>query len=248
MPKNDIVCYMNRHIHIFADRSTLITRALQICLETASSSIQERGRFTIALAGGNTPKPLYQALAESDGAWQNWHIFFGDERFVPHTDPQSNYRMAREIWLDQVSIPPSQIYPIPTDTDDPHLASHQYEQTLHTCFGLSAGEFPQFDLILLGMGDDGHTASLFPHTPALQVDDRLVTVGHKDGQPRITLTVPTINHARTILFLVEGSGKAPALAQVLAETGDPHQYPARLISPHAIWLVDQQASQHLPYN
>ncbi|MFN3926968.1 MAG: 6-phosphogluconolactonase [Pseudanabaenaceae cyanobacterium] len=232
---------MATNIRIFADRTSLIAEALKICLETAA----QKTRLAIALAGGNTPKPLYQALAQADTDWQKWHIFFGDERFVPHSDPQSNYRMVREAWLDHVPIPPAHIQPIPTDTSDPHLASQQYEQTLCEFFGIGAGEFPHFDIVLLGMGEDGHTASLFPFTEALSVGDRLVTVGYKDGQPRITLTVPTINHAEQIIFLVEGSSKAPALSAVLAETGDPQQYPARLVSRQALWLVDRAAAQHL---
>jgi 6-phosphogluconolactonase len=232
---------MKRNIRIFDDRASLVAEAMRLCLASAQASV----RFTIALAGGSTPKPLYQALAESPAEWDRWHIFFGDERFVPHSDPQSNYKMAKEVWLDRVAIPPAQIYPIPTDGDDPAVVSQRYEQVLQDFWGIDPGAFPAIDVVLLGMGDDGHTASLFPFTPALAVHDRLVTVGYKDSQPRITLTVPTINHAQQVIFLVEGGAKAKALSAVLAETGDDQQYPARLIKDEAIWLVDRAAAQLL---
>jgi 6-phosphogluconolactonase len=136
---------------------------------------------------------------------------------------------------------------MPTDSQDAVLDAQKYETQLRQWFKLTGSEFPTFDLILLGMGDDGHTASLFPHTAALDVGDRSITVGDKDGQPRITFTVPLINHARSVLFLVSGESKRPALAQVFAEVSDARAYPSRLIHPQGelIWLLDQAAGAAL---
>jgi 6-phosphogluconolactonase len=199
----------------------------------------------MAVAGGNTPKPLYQALADVDGIdWHKWHIFFGDERFVPPTDPHSNFRMVTEAWLSHGKIPASNIHPMPTE-GDPATCASAYDRHLRQFWQLGETEMPQLDLILLGMGDDGHTASLFPFTPALTVVDRAVTVGEKDGQPRLTLTVPAINNAKAIIFLVEGATKAQALKQVFSASANAHEFPARLIDPKALWLVDRACASLL---
>jgi 6-phosphogluconolactonase len=232
---------MVRNVQVYPDRQALIQSALALCLQASNEASTQ---FTIAVAGGNTPKPLYQALKDAKTDWQRWHIFFGDERFVPPTDPQSNQKMVRETWLNHVPIPESHIHPMPTDQGDPPSCAKAYEDHLRQFFQLSqAQSLPQFDLVLLGMGEDGHTASLFPHAPALEVHDSLVTVGNKDGQPRLTLTLPVINNAKQIVFLVEGQGKAQTLAKVLAVEGDDRQYPARLVDKKAIWLVDRSAAE-----
>ena len=159
--------------------------------------------------------------------------------------------MAKQAWLDRVSVPTENIYPMPTLAADPLVAATEYDQTLRNFFQEKTGraeDFPALDLILLGMGDDGHTASLFPQTEALQVCDRRITVGNKSGQPRITFTVPLINSARTILFLVSGENKQQALTQVFADEPDYDQYPASLIQPQQgelWWLLDQAAGQKL---
>jgi 6-phosphogluconolactonase len=199
-------------------------------------------------AGGSTPKLLYQALAQQQLDWQKFQVFWGDERYVPVHDPQSNQGMTRAAWLDQVSIPAHNIHPIPTDQLDPAIASQNYESDLQTFFGINPGIFPSFDLVLLGIGDDGHTASLFPHTEALTVSNRLITVGEKDQQPRITFTYPLINHARQILFLVDGESKAPALKQIMSASSDPNHYPAKLIKGNLKWLVSQSAASELATN
>ena len=238
---------MKKIIEVLPDGAALTLRSLNLILEKLHSAIQARGMFTIALSGGSTPKPLYEAIARQNLPWDKIHVFWGDERYVPSDDPDSNFRMAGEAWLNQVDLPASNIHPMPTDQADPATSAHLYEQELQEFFKTAPGEFPAFDLILLGMGDDGHTASLFPHTDALQVCDRLITVGNKDGQPRITFTVPLINQARCVLFVVAGASKRPALAQVFAPTGDDLAYPSRLIQPQAElwWLLDQSAGQEL---
>jgi 6-phosphogluconolactonase len=238
---------MNKIVEVLPDQPALIERSLKIILDKIQSAISERGQFTIALSGGSTPKPLYEAIASQNLPWEKIHVFWGDERYVPPDHPDSNQRMARQAWLDRVNIPAANIHPMPTDEADPAVAASKHEEQLRDFFKVQVGEIPIFDVILLGMGDDGHTASLFPHTKALQVRDRLVTVGNKDGQPRLTFTVPLINSARCVLFVVAGSNKRPALAEIFSATGDDQTYPSRLIQPQGElwWLLDESAGQEL---
>ena len=238
---------MTRTIEVLPSQTALIDRSLQLILEKLQTAIAERDQFTIALSGGSTPKPLYEAIAAQDLPWDKIHVFWGDERYVPPTHPDSNEGMARQAWLSKVPIPPANIHPMPTDEADPAVAAVKYDRQLHEFFSAKSGEIPSFDVVLLGMGDDAHTASLFPHTPALQVHDRLVTTGNKDGQPRITFTVPLINQARWVLFVVAGASKQPALAQVFAPEADAMTYPSRLIQPSGElwWLLDQAAGQNV---
>ena len=238
---------MTRTIEVLPTQTALIDRSLQLILEKLQTAIAERDQFTIALSGGSTPKPLYEAIAAQALPWDKIHVFWGDERYVPPTDPDSNEGMARQAWLSKVPIPPANIHPMPTDEADPAVAAVKHDRQLHEFFNAKSGEIPSFDVVLLGMGDDAHTASLFPHTPALQVRDRLVTTGNKDGQPRITFTVPLINQARCVLFVVAGASKQPALAQVFAPEADTMTYPSRLIQPSGElwWLLDQAAGQNV---
>lgn len=231
-----------RQIEVFPDRHALVARSLELVLQSIPEAIARNGRYTIALAGGSTPKPLYEAIAQQSLPWEQIHVFWGDERYVPHDHPDSNAGMARRAWLDHVPIPAENIHPIPTDDADPTIAADRYEQELKTFFG-NTPSVPTLDMILLGMGDDGHTASLFPHTGALGVRDRLITVGNKDGQPRITFTVPLINQSDRVVFMVSGASKQPALTQVFAPAGDADQYPSRLIQPQGMlyWLLDNEA-------
>ncbi|MBD2187698.1 6-phosphogluconolactonase [Pseudanabaena mucicola] len=232
---------MARQVEIWNDRAEIASRALLLCQLAYNDAIAKSDRFTIVAAGGSTPRVLYELLKNKDWDWSKVHVFWGDERYVPVTDPQSNEGMTRNAWLDHITIPAANIHGIPTNANDPSAAALQYEQHIQDFFEIETGIFPQFDLVLLGMGDDGHTASLFPHTPALKVNDRLVTVGEKDGQPRITMTVPLINKAKEIIFMIEGIAKAKALKAVLAPSGDVNQYPSRLITGNTIWLCDRTA-------
>lgn len=231
------------HVEVHGDRAALVERALALVVERIQAAVAERGQCYIALAGGSTPKPLYEALAKANLPWPQLHVFWGDERYVPIDHPDSNAGMAKAAWLDQVAIPPAQIHAVPTDADTTAAAADQYQTTLETVMGDS----PIFDVVLLGMGDDGHTASLFPHTPALGVSDRWVTVGNKGDNPRITFTVPLINQSRCVLFLVSGANKQPALEAVFTETADSNAYPSRLIQPQSElwWLLDEAAGAAL---
>ncbi len=238
---------MNKIVEVLPDKTALLARSLEVVLAKMQAAIQEQGRCTIALAGGGTPKPLYEAIASQDLPWEKIHVFWGDERYVPPDHPDSNQGMARSAWLEKVDIPSANIHPMPTDGATPAADAQKHEVELRDFFGTPEGEFPKLDVILLGIGDDAHTASLFPHTEALQVQDQLVTVGNKDGQPRITFTAPLINHAHCVIFLVAGASKRPALAQIFAPDADALTYPARLIQPQGElwWLLDESAGQEL---
>lgn len=238
---------MGKIVEVLTSQADLISRSLTIVKEKIQEAIAQRGICTIALSGGSTPKALYEAIALQNLPWEKIHVFWGDERYVPPDHPDSNQKMARQAWLDQVNIPRENIHPMPTDAGDPAADALQHETQIQEFFQAPAGEVPIFDIVLLGMGDDGHTASLFPHTEALQVRDRLVTVGDKDGQPRLTFTVPLINSARYVVFIVAGANKQAALAQVFAKEADAMTYPTRLIQPQGElwWLLDESAARNL---
>lgn len=238
---------MEKKIEVLPDKTAAIDRAIALIQEKIQEAIATRGQFTIALCGGSTPKPLYETLATQNLPWDKIHIFWGDERYVTPDHLDSNQGMVRQTWLNKVTIPPSNIHPIPTDAGDPAADAQKHENQLRDFFGVGPGEIPSFDLMLQGMGDDGHTASLFPHTEALQVRDRLVTVGNKDGQPRITFTVSLINQAHCVVFFVIGANKKPALACVLAPEGDELMYPSRLVRPQGElwWLLDAAAGEDI---
>jgi 6-phosphogluconolactonase len=239
---------MEKIVEVLPDLESLIERSLAITLDNIHEAISKRGLCTIALSGGGTPKPLYEAIAQQQLPWDKIHVFWGDERYVPPDHPESNQLMARTTWLNKVPIPAKNIHPMLASEADPAVAASKCEQELLEFFQLSPGKLPVFDLILLGIGDDGHTASLFPHTPALKVSDRAVTIGNKDGQPRITFTYTLINQARCVMFLVAGASKREALAKIFAPVADSSTYPSRLIQPQGqlLWLLDRAAGQELP--
>lgn len=238
---------MEKLVEILPDKPALIERSLALVLEKVEAAIAQRQQCTIALSGGSTPKPLYEALSHQALPWEKIHLFWGDERYVSPDHSDSNQKMARQVWLDRIEIPATNIHPMPTAAGDPAADATTYERELQQFFGVTPPELPVFDIILLGMGDDAHTASLFPHTEALRVRDRLVTVGNKDGQPRLTFTVPLINQARYIFFLVSGENKQPALDRVFAPSEDEMTYPSRLIRPQGElwWLLDRDAGAEI---
>lgn len=242
--ENGNLTIMKRIVEVLADKLALIERSQEIILSRLHTAIKSRDQFTIALSGGSTPKPLYEALSTQSLPWSKIHVFWGDERYVPANHQDSNQSMARQAWLDKIEIPATNIHPMNTTSADPVQDAQKHEAELHQFFNKTQeGEIPIFDLILLGMGDDGHTASLFPHTAALTERESLVTVGNKDGQPRLTFTVPLINQARCVLFVVAGANKRPALKEVFADQADEMNYPSRLIKPQGelLWLLDKAA-------
>ena len=172
----------NVRLEVLPDRAAIVERSLSLVLEKARAAIAENGRFTIVLAGGSTPKPLYEAIATQSLPWEKIHVFWGDERYVSPDRPESNQRMAREAWLDRVPVPAANLHPIPTDAGDPAADARAYDRHIDEFFQGLPDASTAFDLVLLGMGDDGHTASLFPHTAALKVNDARATVGSKNGE------------------------------------------------------------------
>ena len=231
----------------------LFQAAAEEVIRVATEAIAKRGRFAIALSGGSTPKNLFTLIAANASAslpWEKVFCFWGDERHVPLDDPDSNYRMASEALLSKVPIPAANIFPVPAGNPDAAAAAETYEQTLRKFFGLGPGEVPHFDLILLGMGPDGHTASLFPETAALQEKSRLVVTNwvEKLKTSRITFTLPVLNAACCVAFLVSGADKAAALHEVLEGDAPPEKYPSKLVKPsdgRLIWFVDRAAASQL---
>ena len=231
----------------------LFAAAAEEVVRAANESVAQRGRFTLALAGGSTPKSLYNLLATNARTtlpWDRMFFFWGDERHVPPTDPESNYRMVEEAMLSKVPVPPGNVFRIKTENPDAAAAAEDYEKAIRKFFGLEPGQFPLFDLILLGMGPDGHTASLFPGTTALQEKSRLVVANwvEKMKTHRISLTLPVLNASHCVTFLVSGTDKAPALKAVLEDNAPPEQYPAKLVKPtdgKLIWLIDRAAASQL---
>jgi 6-phosphogluconolactonase len=217
----------------------------------AADRIAAAGRFSVALSGGSTPRALYRLLGEPPFHetidWPRVHLFWGDERFVPPDHPDSNYRLAQEAFISTVPIPAGNVHPMPTEGSDPHAAAARYEETLRRFFASR----PRFDLVLLGLGADGHTASLFPGSPALDEDGRLVVAVYvpKLDAWRLTLTPPALRSARHVMFLVSGLDKASVLREVMEGPYDPHRLPAHLVRPETgelTWLVDEAAASLLP--
>ena len=237
--------------HVFADNASFVQGAADFIADIAAQAIAARGRFTIALSGGSTPKAIYTRLATDEYQtrldWSNAHIFFGDERCVPPDDAKSNYRMTREAWFDHATLPAKNIHRIRGE-DDPAREALRYEQELAQLFRTSA--FPAFDLILLGMGDNGHTASLFPGTAALRETTRWVVPQYVEVMQtwRVTFTAPLINAARHVAFLVEGANKAQMVWNVVRGPYQPDVLPSQLIQPTygaLHWLVDAAAAEKI---
>jgi 6-phosphogluconolactonase len=242
-------------VRITADASTLFEEAAQEFVRAAQEAVESKGRFDVVLSGGSTPKGLF-ALLTSDPvlrnsvAWGKVRFFWGDERHVPPGDSESNYGMAREALLRHLPVDEQHIFRMHGENPDAAAAASEYQEALSQAFDLISGNIPRFDLILLGMGPDGHTASLFPGTKALRERHRLVTsnwVG-KLFTDRITLTPPVLNAAERVIFLVQGADKAPALKAVIEGPREPMQLPAQLIRPRSgslLWLADSTAASML---
>jgi 6-phosphogluconolactonase len=244
----------------------LFSAAAEEVVRAATEAVAARGRFTIALSGGSTPKSLFNLLATNARTtlpWDKMFFFWGDERHVPPTDPDSNYRMADEAMLSKIPVAPGNVFRIPAENPDAVAAAADYEKTLQKFFALDSAknesgkndsgeknQFPRFDLILLGMGPDGHTASLFPETAGLQEKSKLVIANwvEKMKTHRLSFTIPVLNAAACVTFLVSGTDKAPALRAVLESDAPGDQYPAKLVHPtdgKLIWLIDRAAASQL---
>lgn len=236
-----------KEIQIFPDPRSLAEAAAHLFVRVSRSSAQKFGKFLVALAGGSTPMLTYQLLAENpirdQVDWSKTHLFWGDERCVPPEHPDSNYKMVFETLIRAIPIAPSNISRMQGELN-PSIAARQYEQVLRTSLGTDR----RLDLLILGMGTDGHTASLFPETSAINVSERWVTENYvpKLSSWRLTLTASFINKAHNILFLISGSNKAEALYKVLKGDPKPEQYPSQLIKPidgSVYFYIDQEAAR-----
>jgi 6-phosphogluconolactonase len=218
-------------------------------------AIRSNGRFIIALSGGSTPKTLYQVLAASEGQarldWSRVFFLFGDERCTPPDHPESNFKMVHAALFQPLNIHPDHIFRMKGESESPMVAAQEYEETIRRLTKSFPPQVPRIDLVLLGLGDDGHTASLFPGTAALQEHNRIVTVGQAPTgiRSRLTLTLGVLNHAAVVLFLAAGPGKAHMVRRVLDPESEADRFlPAARISPSSgrlVWMLDQAAAQQL---
>ena len=243
-------------IRIAHDSQTWAAAAAELVQAVGQAAVRANGQFLIALSGGTTPETLYRTLTSPAFAdrfdWSRTTFFFSDERGVPPDDPRSNYALANSTLFAPLNIMPSQVYRMAGESRDPQAAAHEYEQQLRRATNTAPSSRPTLDLILLGLGEDGHTASLFPGSPALLDDQNLITVTQspKDPPTRLTMTLGVINQASVILFLVAGAGKAGVVRAILdPKTETERQLPASLVVPEEgrlIWLLDRVAAAGLP--
>jgi 6-phosphogluconolactonase len=246
-----------REIRIAESPEALARDAAEEFCRRAAEAVTARGAFFVALSGGSTPKGLYRLLAgEGDPSfrervpWDRTHFFFSDERLVPPSHPDSNYRMAYEAMLGKMPVRPGNVCRVWSESPDPAASADYYQSMLREAFKLKDGAFPRFDLILLGMGPEGHTASLFPGSSAVRETEKLAAAPfvEKLKAYRITLTPPVLNNAACVIFLVAGADKAETLKAVLEEAPDPDRLPAQVVDPangDLLWLVDRAAARLL---
>jgi 6-phosphogluconolactonase len=237
-------------IHVCNDSEALSEAAARLFVKQSRHAVQVQDRFSVALAGGRTPERTYQVLSRppfhDQVPWAKVHVFWGDERCVPLHDPRSNAHMAHQALLDHVPIPPDQVHPI-SRVQNPQQAAEEYECLLR---GFFAGRSPCIDLVLLGLGENGHTASIFPGTAAMEEQENWVIAVFVADQAmwRVTMTPLLINQAAIVTFLVAGAAKARVLQRVLDGPFEPHNLPAQLIQPTSgsiDWIVDEEAYQAL---
>lgn len=239
-------------VKVSSDLIDLSRQAAEFFVAKASNAIDRSGRFIVSLSGGSTPKALYHLLSSEFGNRLDWsmvHIFIGDERFVPIDSNESNFRMVNETLFGPLQIPDSNIYRWRTELDSAEAAAADYDTRMAHFFELNPGEFPRFDLTLLGLGEDGHTASLFPESPALKITDRLAVANwvEKLDTNRLTLTFPVINNSAICAFLVAGESKATILAEI-HNPASPAVYPAQQVRPvdgDLYWFMDKAAASKL---
>ena len=243
---------MKAELRIFRELERLSRHAANLFVEQAGQSVRERNQFLVALNGGSTPNRLFQLLGteyRDQVDWSKVQVFWGDERCVPPDEAGSSYGQARELLLRHVSIPDSNIHRIKGELP-PVEASKDYSSTLKE-FASPPFDWPRFDLVYLGMGEDGHTASLFPGSPVTVSEPTIPVTAHYQDRPanRVTLTQLVFNQARCIVFMASGEKKSVTLAEVLSDRYNPELYPAQRIDPkdgELIWLVDEDASSKLP--
>lgn len=245
---------MKREVRVFSNRSSLVQFAAELIYREASTAVAERGRFHFVLSGGDTPGPLYEYLAEPEQreaiSWERTHVYWGDERCIPPDEAGSNYRQAKLLLLDYLPVMPERIHRMKGELS-PEEAASEYATQL-AALGEGGRRWPRFDVVLLGMGDDGHTASLFPGSRSDDFENRsaIAVTAHYGNRPsnRVTLTPQVFNSARTILFLVVGKGKAEAVKAVTNGPNTPRKWPAQRIRPEdglVYWLLDEGAASQI---
>lgn len=242
---------MKPELRVFQDAETLSRHAANLFMEQSNRAIRERNRFLVALNGGSTPTRLFQLLASEyrdEIEWNKVHVFWGDERCVPPNEEESNYHQAYETLLSKVIIPENNIQRVPGELD-PASAAKKYAETLKSFADLNF-EFPRFDLVYLGMGEDGHTASLFPGSPVQASEPVIPVTANYQDRPanRVTMTQLVFNQARMVVFMATGEKKAAILAEALSDRYNPQQLPAQRIDPkdgQLVWLVDESAASKL---
>ena len=236
------------NIRILNTPQELFQAAAAEFIALASTAIRDHEKFSVALSGGSTPKSLYSVLARSALPWDKIFFFWSDERHVPPDHPDSNYRMAKEALLSKVPVPPENIFRVRAEEKNANVVAKDYEEALRSFFGLRPGEFPRFDLILLGLGPDGHTASLFPNTAALNETKLLVVANwvEKFKANRITFTYPVLNNAACVIFLVSGADKADMVRTVLEDgRADLPSQRVHPVNGRLLWLLDKGAASKL---
>jgi 6-phosphogluconolactonase len=238
-------------LKVFKTIDALNRAAAKLIIDIANKAIAERGKFVIALSGGQTPMALYSLMAKTpfhdELTWKNTSVFWGDERCVPETDSRNNAHEAKSVLLDKVNIPKSNIHSVPVSLS-PAEAASEYEKEIKDYF---KGKMPCFDIILLGVGENGHTASLFPNAKVLEEQEEGIRAVYVEEEKmfRITMTAALINSAHNILFLVTGKDKAKIMEAILSDSAQPHKYPAQLIRPNKgqlFWFLDQAAASLIP--
>ena len=241
-------------IQIVEDPAELASVAASKFKQLANETVEKKGIFNVALSGGSTPKAMFDLLSEEPYKdsipWLQVHLFWGDERHVPPDNKDSNYRMTREHLLSKIDIPPKNVHRVEAENSDAKQVATNYQKHLQQYFNLSKRETPQFDLVFLGMGDDGHTASLFPGTDAVHDFENLVAAPwvEKFNSHRITITPKVINNSDRVIFLVKGEEKADALVRVIEGEKDIDRYPAQVVDPthgSVLWLCDRASSSKL---
>lgn len=241
---------MPSEINVYSANAELFRVAAEQFVTLAEGAVRAKGSFTVALSGGSTPKGVHSLLASEFASavdWKKIYFFWGDERHVPPDHPDSNYRMAYETLLSKVPVDPAKVFRVHSENPDANAAAIEYEQTITAAFGVQDRQIPRFDLIFLGLGPDGHAASLFPHTAALREHSRLVVANwvEKLHTDRITFTLPLLINAANISFLVTGKDKAPAVRSVFDPDSSGDDFPAKLVNPphgRLVWMLTEDAA------
>jgi 6-phosphogluconolactonase len=244
---------MQQSVFILSDVPAIVGRAAELVIQRIGSAVQERGRCTLALSGGTSVGNLFELLAaDATIDWSKVFLFWGDDRFIEQSSQYNSFKLAEEKLLSRIpTLPRANVFPVPVDLQTPVEGARRYSETIRAFFDLGAGQWPRFDLAINGMGPDGHTASLFPHSAALDENTEIAVMNHAGLSPwidRVTLTFPVFNHARCVLFMASGAAKAHTLKAVLEGERNVHEHPAQGIQPadgELIWLLDRSIAKLL---